>query len=915
VADDLDVNALFNKPAASSRISNTTNALDVDKLFTPAPPQADKVAPGGITALVTGQSEQPQHDTYLGRAGDIWSDIKGVFHQGVEELKKVPGEMVGGPREPSVATKLLGLKGAALKPVGDLLSGFFDIVASPVKGPARSMVTRPIAEAVGTTPEQVERVTDLALPGLGVVSYGKGARLAGSAALKTVEKIFSPTTVDADATIAETLVRGTGGMAARDTAATRADMEPFHKTVNALPDTARLDFIDHVEGGAARTAALPQALQTLAGKMKDAFELRKSKLQALPSTQQAQFVEDYFPHFWQDPQQAQQFAQNFSGGASKQGSGASLHGRTVPTIADGIRAGLQPLTTDPIEATLRYVASMDRFIASIEVLDTAKAIGQVKWVKPKVMGASGHPDSFKVPAGWKPIEGRGATRANGSRAYAPEGFARVYNNFISRGFHELGGGEYGAAYDVAQRASNAVTALELGLSGFHAVTMANEAGISKLARGIHDIVGGIGALDARRMLRGAGAVASAPAAPVTSYLKGRGLEKVYLGQSAGSPDMARITDLLTKAGGRAKGAQHARDYSFSAMGSYWTAFKQGALKAQLQLAAADVKANPVLGTLRQGFAQMGRIMSTVAQPLFEVAIPRLKNGAFYDMMHAWLEANPTATYDRQVSAAREIWDSVDNRFGELVSDNVFWNQMLKQSAQLAMRSYSWNLGTMREIGGGAKDIASGRWTPRASYVIALPIWVGTMNAVYQKLKTGKNPESVQDLVGGQTGGEALGASVPPARGFGRSTQATVPERVSIPGYQKDVMGWYEDYEREAKNKIATLPRMLGEVLTNSNWRGDPIVNPEEAAPQWLKSYFNYAMETLGPISLRQASKGSKLGSNITRPEQLMGLRPAPSYVQDPEGYARQQKNIHLSKGRKKDRFEKKQRAQYGGTDE
>lgn len=916
--DGLDIDKLFGppapapaKPAAKGPISNTTDTLNVNALFGAAP-----TVPPGLPKITV----RPQHDSYLGRVTDVPTDIVDVFMQGLHEVGGAPAKLqedvtgrvpVSGEQLKDVpseaqpmAKELFGAKTGS-EGVTSLLSGFFDIVGSPIKGPARSMITAPIAEKLDTTPQEVEKFTDFVLPGIGVVPYLKGAKaLAGlrqSAPIKGFEKLFSPTTVDANAEVAETLLRGSGGMAARATESTRAELEPFHRTINALPGTDRLGFIDFVEGNTARTPTLTPELTALGQSMKDAFELRKTRLQAMPGTAQAQFIDDYFPHFWKDPNAARQFAQNFgAGGAGKQGSGASLKARTMPTVADGIRAGLEPLTTDPIEATMRYVASMDRFIAAQQTLDTAKSIGQVKYIKPKVMGASGNPDSFKVPPGWVAIEGRGAQRADGARAYAPEGFARVYNNFISRGIHDIGAGEYGDAYNAVQRASNAITALELGLSGFHAVTMANEAGISKLATGIHDVVGGAKALDAMRILRGVGKAASAPAAPITSYLRGRGLEKVYLGQTPGTPDMAKITDLLEKAGGRGRGAGHARDYQFSAMGSYWKAFKQGALKAQMQASMADIKAHPVIGPLRQGFAQMGRVLSTVSQPLFEVAIPRLKNGAFYDTMKAWLDANPAAPYDQQVKAAREIWDSIDNRFGELVNDNVFWNQLLKQSAQLAMRSYSWNLGTVREVGGGAKDIASGSWSPRAAYVIALPIWVGTMNAVYQKLKTGKNPESVTDLIGGQTGG---------------ITPEGTPERVSIPGYQKDVMGWYEDWWQEAMNKRSTLLRVAGELPGNKNWRGDPIFNPEASAPEWLKQFFQYAGENLGPFAIKQMIQGGKEGSNITRPEQLMGLRPAPGYVQSPERREAVMKKVHRGQRKRKERFERRQKAQYGGTEE
>ena len=205
-------------------------------------------------------------------------------------------------------------------------------------------------------------------------------------------------------------------------------------------------------------------LQNLANTMRTEFEKRINKIMALPSHQQMAFVTDYFPHFWKDPNKAGQVIQS-TGGFGKQGSGASLKARTVPTSADGLAAGLEPITTNPLEATIRYVTSMDKFIAATEVLDTAKNAGTVRYIKPKVMGASGHPNSFKVPDGWAPLKGRGATDANGAQAYAPEGFATVYNNYISRGFAEFGE-PYGQAYDVARHASNAITGLELSLSGY-----------------------------------------------------------------------------------------------------------------------------------------------------------------------------------------------------------------------------------------------------------------------------------------------------------------------------------------------------------------------------------------------------------------------------------------------------------------
>lgn len=71
--------------------------------------------------------------------------------------------------------------------------------------------------------------------------------------------------------------------------------------------------------------------------------------------------------------------------------------------------------------------------------------------------------------------------------------------------------------------------------------------------------------------------------------------------------------------------------------------------------------------------------------------------------HGYLE---TATEEVKNRALRQAWDSIDNRFGQLVYDNLFWNKSAKDIGMVMTRSLGWNLGTVREIGGGLKDLAT-----------------------------------------------------------------------------------------------------------------------------------------------------------------------------------------------------------------
>ena len=731
----------------------------------------------------------------------------------------------------------------------------------------------------------------------------KAVKTALTPAMQTVEKVFSPDTVDAAAREAAGSIRASGGQAARDTATTSAAIEPFWKMVNAAPDAERLQIIDYVEGRSSKyagTTLQDARAMALANVVKDEFEKRMTRLQQLPSTQQASFIDDYFPHFWKDPKAAQTFVDNF-GGMSRQGSAASLKKRTMPTIADGIAAGLQPISTNPLEMTMRYVTSMDRFIAATEVLDTAKASGTVRWLKPQVMGASGNPSSFKIPPGYVKLEGRATSRGDGSQAYAPEGFARVYNNWISRGIGEVDPA-YGHAYDTIRHGSNSITALELGLSGYHALTMMQEGVVNQVASALGY---------ARRGHFGTAAtkLAGAPAAPVSLAMKGKKLQDVYLGLTPGARDMQEVTNLLTKAGGRAKGAQHAPDYQFSQTGSYVTALKRGALQGQL-LVDKNEALSGVGGTARVAFRHMGRIIDTVAQPIFEKYIPVVKNGAFYENMSGWLKQNPGATEAQKTAAARQIWDSVDNRFGEMVSDNVFWNQVLKQTAQLSLRSWSWTMGTSRELGGGVRDAIrapyktptgigpnDAKWTQKMDYAVALPLTYAALAATYQYLKTGQPPKDLQDLAAPRTGGTdaATGEA----------------ERIIMPGYMKDVFGFLEHPVQEAGNKFATAPTKAVELMENKDWRGDPIFPPSGSdAPAWLSAFWNYATDSFGPISMKDIVKGRREGSNLNRFEKALGVRTAPRYLTDPNGFTQMMDRIDAKKWRGKQRHDERQKSFY-----
>ena len=720
----------------------------------------------------------------------------------------------------------------------------------------------------------------------GGVNLLKNTGVPGEAVIKgakNVQAIMAPSTVDESAGKAAALARQETGLAARETEIAKAKLEPFWNKIGAADPTAQRQFINYIETRSGGGRLADPTTQPLADELKGVYQKVHDDMGQLNRSQKLGFVEDYYRHQWvRDDISDRVF--------SKEGNKSFTKQRSIPTIEQGMAMGLTPKTLDPVQTTLEYVTNARRFIASNKILQEGERNGDVIF---RQLGAKA---PFPTSDNWVPIEGA-LGRKGGGQLYAKEGWARVYNNWRSSGFT-------GAAGDVMQamrRTSNTITGLELGLSGFHFTTMVNEAIINDVAKAIANASKGRFGTAAKDLIM-------SPTAPVRLARKGGELERVYLGKEQGTKEMREMADLLSKAGGRARGMTHAKDYEYTAMNSFWDAWRKGALSAEGKAMLSDMKAHPITGTVRQTASLVGRVMKDVMKPLFEVYIPKLKNGAFYDTMGQWLKTNPGATRAQKLDQARIIWDSIDNRFGESVNDNIFWKQHMKQIAMLSMRSYSWNVGTVREIGGGILDAASHKMTPRVAYTLALPIVYGTLGALYQKMKTGEYPVDTHDLVAPRTGG------VDPASGL--------PERMIMPGYMKDVFGWYHDPVELAGHKLSTFATTMKELVTGKDWRGAPIApaadDPsapyEMTAPDWLKAYMQHVASKMVPISVRDLSRGEKVGSNLTMVERLLGMQPGGRKYVDPEGLEAYKRYREMKDWRKKEAYDERQESYYGGVE-
>ena len=688
-------------------------------------------------------------------------------------------------------------------------------------------------------------------------------------------------------------IRQALGEATRESETVKAGLEKFRSTINTLSEQDKLDLWDFIQGGKTSLGAKannilgdPEIMAVVTA-MRDVAAHYEAELRTLSSAERMTFLENYAPNDWiGDPAKLKEFNTQW---ITKEGNKNPLKRRLFPTQAEGIEAGFVPRAVDPIEKWARYAENVSRYIATERAYERGTAEGDMLWRKPG-----------NEPNGWVKIEGsRHSEKFPGQQLYAHPGYAAIYNAFLS---HPTGvfASDW---FRTAKAASNLVTGFKLALSAYHLTMTAGESMISSMASAVSYAKEGHFGEAIKQF-------AKSPGRPISGAIKGAKLNRAYRHVEDFdelSPIEKQIVELGASAnfrfGGKGKTAD---EYRFSNMGSYFEAAKKGALKSQLMSDAKDLahfgrslpESLRALNTLSR---HVGRAMDTLSAPLFEYYIPMVKTGAYFDTMAQWLKTHPEASDAEKLAAARKISDSVDDRFGEMIHDNIFWRQNAKQAAQISMLSYSYNFGTLRQLGGAAVDVAKlpyklaqaarGKphgefWTDKMSYsVIALPLGYAMLNALIQAYYTGEPPKDYKDLMAGRTGGtDAISGE---------------PERFWPPSYAKQLYGLSVHPGQEITNKLNPFVQLLASLAQNKDWQGDPITLPEspeqfqefqnDPTAVALKNYWNRVLESVTPIQFENPIyKGSKIG----RTERFFGIMPAPQGLQAPqrqEGFEQSQR--------------------------
>lgn len=668
---------------------------------------------------------------------------------------------------------------------------------------------------------------------------------------EAVQTAFAPASKAAGKAAANVIRANLGEQAyQREQALTK--LQEFAKMFDKFSPEDNYKFISDIENG--RVIDNPR-LNEAAVALRGILDSYRDRVRSLGTGALDNFITNYFPHIYKDAGKAEAFFKGVLSKRSLEGGKGFLKQRKYDSLADAMKpveeggGGLTPITDNPVEMTLLKLREMDRYIYGQKIFAELKAGGLIKFYRPgqapdgmvKVNDKIGNINS---PA----AEGGMIHRGD---YYAPQEAATVINNHLSPG---LAGNGF---YDAIRGVGNAMSTAQLAFSLYHVGFTTLDAIVSKNALAMMQFRRGDVVQGAKNLFMG---TIGAPLTPILNAMQGDRLLKAYRGDIS-DPALAPMVEALQAAGAR----QRDDLYRNTAV----NAFKQAARAGRYGEAAW--KAIPTM-------------LDYMNKPVFEYLVPRQKFGVFFDMAQDAIRANPNMDMATKRAVFGKIWDSVDNRMGELVYDNVFWNRALKDGLMAITRSVGWNLGTFRELGGGVLDAKSifkdKSLSPRTAYVLALPFTTAIIGSAIQYLYTGQGPQDLKDCFFPRDGGVEL--------------DGTTPTRKSLPSYVKDVAEYEHDAEgfvkygsdplHTIKNKLSPSLSTISQMLNNEDYYGGAIRSPGDSAVQQAHDVASYLSKQILPFSVRNFQnqpKGGAAGGGIpgyVTSASFYGLSPAPGYI-------------------------------------
>jgi hypothetical protein len=291
-------------------------------------------------------------------------------------------------------------------------------------------------------------------------------------------------------------------------------------------------------------------------------------------------------------------------------------------------------------------------------------------------------------------------------------------------------------------------------------------------------------------------------------------------------------------------------------------------------------------------------MSALAHPIFEVWIPSLKTASALKDAASWIARNPelAANDSQRLLHMRRLGKSVENRYGEMAYNKLFWQKWIKDVAVADTLSLGWQLGFLREYGGGAMQLgklathfpqglqmAKKGELDKLLFVSHYTILGAGLGGLMTWAMTGKPPEGLMDYVNPRTG---------------KTNPDGTPQRVTTMFYSREFAALYKHMEneglaagvsREILNKGSGILSLIHESWTGINEFGQHVRDEDADFMTQVEQQVAYSLAQLEPISMRavdwhwRTNSLSELPGKMAEgatPLSVLGFAPEPKYMQE-----------------------------------
>lgn len=702
-------------------------------------------------------------------------------------------------------------------------------------------------------------------------------------------------------------------------------MEEMKKQFDAMPSRDQVTFIDRVKRGVKQPTKELQLVADTLRQWDDRLydEIIKYK-PGLP------YLENHLRVLWKTIPGSPESMKGLSKEqvASKKpwrGTQGFTRRHVLEDISEGIAMGGVPVTTNPVEMFLLHAQDAMKFVAANRAWKGLKEVGEVTFVRQGKTPPPGYTrinDSISK-AYFRTEEGATATAGEW---YVQEGAARMINNYLSRDL--IRGNSIGRGLMAMK---NATTAIELGMSPFHAVFVTNEMMASSIGLGIAKMLElkDEGLRDFQKAFTVEAAPLLGVARDVAQSLVVGPLTGGKLKLPAMNPMKGSTANIGRAAIMYAKNAEQFKQ-SNPELYKWFTEMYPEAprLLDDLFLGGGQVEMNMdyrnAYHSMRDAWKndnQIGAVVRVIPalndiamKPLFETYIPRLKVGMFlreYSFELGRRTDDLASGKLTRAELARKTWSFIEDRFGEQNYDNLYWNRTFKSALQLAFRSVTWKLGNANAWGkafyGMATEAAAAakkpagkaisnlaakkifdkkrndalaelgkRWfeegrNPRLTLPMAWLIGISVITAfqatIITKGATGKWPWELADDE------EELARNLV----FPRIDPVDKSQRVSIPTYWRDAVHAVHSIPDYIKSSLTGEWGRLADVWENRDFYGTEVYHEDD--PLLKRTYDKFTHLVPLPFGLSSYVAAHRTGATGPRAAAgFMGFTKAPYYI-------------------------------------